>query len=810
MQVQATGSNIGTNTLNIGRQLNINSLGLQYNGGQDNTGAIRLVDPASTSTGESAGSGSTITLSGNINLGGSQLGQLRVDGGGNASQQDQLNISGVISGAHSFVKNGPGQLEFSGSSPNTFTNNMNVFEGTLLLNKTGTTGTNGAIGTATLIIGDDLGGSQADVVRFLASNQLATNDNQVITLQSSGLLDLNGFTQTLQPTAGTTVLTEADGPNGASVITTGTGQLILNSTTAQANVSVNQFSTGDNTPAQLNGNLVLTGGSMQFIVNDTPSVDDWDINATISGTSAVNRQGGGNSRVTFTANNSGLTGNTTLVNGETVITNANAFGTAQTVQINSGQTLDLSGGISVPATESLVFGSNGSAGFSGAGALRNLGGTNTWAGPITLGTNTTNSQFTIGVNAGTSLNLTGSIGQFAGAADGILKLLGGTLALGGSVANSYSGQTQIYEGTLQLAKTGGVDAIAPSASGVIVSNDNGSPDSDVLQVLGNNEIDPLNGLIVTPAGKFDLNGFTQSLSGANTANVAVQMYNQFAFSADVDLKGGTLAITGSGGFLNSQPGAPLFSAISPPVLIQNSVPATGGLTLSAGLHTVNTTDFWSANDFKISAAISGAGAGLSKISAGTLLLSNSSNSYTGVNTVEKLVFGGAPTGTFTITFDGATTAPITYSATPATLQAGIQAAFDALLGTNAVTVQTSDAINVNITFGQAGVTGFGGIAYAGNSEPAMTTSTPTGGTITVSTPTSGGTTVLSAGTIALGANNALPGVISFTGGAIRGDGATAVSENAATLGPKRQRADFGFHGFDVVRSGRVEQQRQPQ
>jgi hypothetical protein len=78
----------------------------------------------------------------------------------------------------------------------------------------------------------------------------------------------------------------------------------------------------------------------------------------------------------------------------------------------------------------------------------------------------------------------------------------------------------------------------------------------------------------------------------------------------------------------------------------------------------------------------------------------------GVSEVQTLTIGGTPTGgTFKLAFDGHTTAPITWSATNATLIANIQAALRALpnIGSPGVTVAegtiTSGIGTLTITFG---------------------------------------------------------------------------------------------------------------
>src|SRR5206468_12827908 len=78
------------------------------------------------------------------------------------------------------------------------------------------------------------------------------------------------------------------------------------------------------------------------------------------------------------------------------------------------------------------------------GAVSSSFGSNSWAGAITLGTNTT-----ISVQTNDFLNLSG---QISGTGD-VTKIGPGTLIYSGAVGNTYSGSTFMNEGTLQLSKT---------------------------------------------------------------------------------------------------------------------------------------------------------------------------------------------------------------------------------------------------------------------------------------------------------------------------------------------------------------------
>jgi autotransporter-associated beta strand protein len=116
-----------------------------------------------------------------------------------------LQIVGAISGpggvreftGSSFqVYSNWGTLHFQGPA-NTYAGVTHVDSGTLLLEKTAFDGAC----PGGLVIGDGNGGANADVVRYLHINQVPNSAN--VTVNSSGLLDLNGFVEGLGSLTGT-------------------------------------------------------------------------------------------------------------------------------------------------------------------------------------------------------------------------------------------------------------------------------------------------------------------------------------------------------------------------------------------------------------------------------------------------------------------------------------------------------------------------------------------------------------------------------------------------------------------------------
>ena len=157
-----------------------------------------------------------------IDNGGHDL-TMRVTSGTNA-----FDDGAVISGAGDLVKEGAGDLFMVGTATNIYTGVTRVNEGKLLLAKS-------AVVTAVpgdLIIGDGVGGANADVVRVLAQSQI-TNSSEV-SIASSGLLDLANNAETVSSISGsgaislgsaTLSLFSATGTNTFSGTISGTGGL---------------------------------------------------------------------------------------------------------------------------------------------------------------------------------------------------------------------------------------------------------------------------------------------------------------------------------------------------------------------------------------------------------------------------------------------------------------------------------------------------------------------------------------------------------------------------------------------------------
>ena len=366
-----------------GGTLNLNGFNdtigaLTVGGGSVTTGAGALTMSGNFSTGTA---GTTGTVAGNLNLG---AGTRTFTVANNAPAVD-ADISAAIDNG-GLVKDGLGTLRFSGSVTNAFTLPVMVNAGELRLGKNNG---DGSINVP-LTIGDGTGLANSDVVRLEVSEQIAAN--QTVTINNSGLLDLNGFTETLN---------EIVFAGGA--VTTGAGALRLdfNFVSVTTNAS---FRT-----ASIAGNLLLDGGSLFITTAEGSAAIDMDIPATISQgafNESVEKAGPGLLRL---SGNNTFAGGVVLDEGTLAIGSNAALGTSGELFVNSGtvradggprtivsifvndggvatvngnDNLTLSGLLDLPATTSLTK--------SQSGTLTLQNPIPNWSGTLTLTNGTLN------------------------------------------------------------------------------------------------------------------------------------------------------------------------------------------------------------------------------------------------------------------------------------------------------------------------------------------------------------------------------------------------------------------------------------
>ena len=328
-------------------------------------------------------------------------------------------LSGVISGGVSLniAPNGSAGRLLLTNGNNSYSGSTNIFGGELWLGANATSGVGNTVlgsGSAPVELGKTSGSDSASLMTAAA---VTIGRNILVLSGNTGTSSLGGVT--------------AHASTFSGAITLGTNTTTGHALTLRA----------------------AEGGTVTFsgVIADP---------AGLTGPrGAITKAGAGT--VVLSGTNT-YAGTTTVNGGALNLRNAAALGSAAggTV-VNNGGEIQLQGGIIIGA-EALTL--NGS-GASGEGALRNLSGTNTWAGNITLG-----STSLIGSLLGSSLTLSGTLSNGGNGADyhfggegytvvsgvitnnaDVVKTGTGTLVLTG--ANTYSGKTELDGGTLLLAGT---------------------------------------------------------------------------------------------------------------------------------------------------------------------------------------------------------------------------------------------------------------------------------------------------------------------------------------------------------------------
>jgi autotransporter-associated beta strand protein len=403
-------------------------------------------------------------------------------------------ITGVISGSQSLTKQDAGSWKFSGA--NSFTSSITISAGILILDNPSALGSTGS-GT---------------------------------TVQTGAALDLNGINYT--STEPLTLNGMGPGTIGALINTSGTtatfGGLIT-----------------------LGSNTGIIGGTAPIILSNTGSISATS-NLTLGGAAGGTLSGDFTSGAgtltkqdigTWTLSGSnGHTGATTVIGGTLKLGSPAALGsTSGGTTVSSGAVLDLNGQYYSSAEPLTLSGT----GISNGGALVNTSGTSaTYAGLITLGSNSsivagsgaitisnagtiTGSGFTLTLGGSSNGTLTSILGTGSGA---LVKNGSGSWMLSG--ANTFTGTTTVAAGTLKLNNT---SALGTTAGGVTVSS------GAVLD---------LNGLNYSSTEPLTLNGTGISTSGAlvnsNATGATFAGLISLASASSVVGETGTINLSNSG------------------------------------------------------------------------------------------------------------------------------------------------------------------------------------------------------------------------------------------------------------------------
>ncbi|MBA3662230.1 MAG: autotransporter-associated beta strand repeat-containing protein, partial [Gammaproteobacteria bacterium] len=387
-------------------------------------------------------------------------------------------LSGVISGAGNFVKNGVGRLVLAAG--NTYTGTSTLNNGIVSISLDNGLGLNPGVATPGKLVFN--GGTLQTTATFTLTT------NRGITLNAGGgtFSPDAGFTLTyggvatgignfIKSGSGNLSLGGVSTYTGGTIINAGTLLLTasnrLPTLTALTINSPGIFNTNNNTQTigslAGNGTLQNTGGGGAEVLtvggNNTSTIFSGLIGT--GGTRlALTKTGSGS--LTLSGANT-YTGATIVSAGTLVAAHATALGTVGTgTTISSGATLDISNALI--GNEALTLGVGGAATLTGSGSA-------SLSGPIALSTTST-----IGGTGNLSLS-----GIISGSGLGFIKTGTGTLTLSG--VNSYTGTTTINNGIVSIMNASGLGTTA----GATLVNSGGTLDFNAVAIGA--EILTLNG-----------------------------------------------------------------------------------------------------------------------------------------------------------------------------------------------------------------------------------------------------------------------------------------------------------------------------
>ena len=724
----------GTVTVSSGATLAVNAGGSgEWTNGTSGAGTI-----GGLYAGVGGQTGSVVTLNS-----GSAVGIDTTDATGVFTYSGNITNVGV-----GLAKLGTGTLALGGS--NSFTGATTLTGGTLQYNGTSAASSgsamviNGSGGTLGLNLLNDTTGTFATAgITLSGSNGTLNLDADPLTSASGQTLTLGGAITTTSNATGNVInVTSANGYNVAlgaiSIVSTTTNT--PSSHTLQLNAASGlNVSTGTVTYGSFGGELILGG-------TGTITVAQLNYNSNDAAGTVIGDGTSGNSpTVTFTAGptSSGRSSGSaayTLNSGVFNITNANIFadpnGSATTLTINGGKIENTSGTAvaSANSTGAITLGGNFSFGNS----------TDTGTGSVTIGSSAAigyikeaAADVTITLNGGGGLSLIGPLTSTIGTNTLTVNNGSGTGATtaftisGMNLSNASSSGTQTINGTGNVVITGTIT--------------NGG--STAGTVAGSFTTAAAGTLIYSGSGTLTLGG-TSSFSGGLNVN-----------SGTVAASAGTSAFGSSSNAINVNGGT---------LSIGANNETTGTVTLASGTIAGTTGTLTGASyavqSGTVTAILGGAG-GLTKTTAGSVLLSND-NTYTGSTTISAGVIQiGIGTGGSGSSALGNTSKSLTLATTGTLDLNGFSTTIGTLLGSGTVLNSASSTTGL-LTFNNSGVAGnsntFSGVIENNAGSGGTVAVQKNGADLEIFTGnnTYTGTTTVSTGTLQIG--NGTSGTIAST------------------------------------------------
>jgi autotransporter-associated beta strand protein len=481
--------------------------------------------------------------------------------------------TGGVSGDFGITKNGAGFLVFQGIAPNTYTGTTTINSGLLLLNNS----TPNAAIAGSLTVGDGVG---LDSVRLLQDEQITQSAGTVVSINSSGQLNLNNFSETISDLNMT----------GGSVLA-GSGTL-----TVMGSIMSNAHSG----PATIADRLSFAAGTRMVDVADGAAANDLVISAAISSGGLI-KSGAGTLMIGGGVANSYM-GTTSVLEGTVVLGKTVADGAIRgDLIIHEGGQVVLGGDEQISAVGNRVLVEAGGVlnlgGFREAiGDLEMAGGTIAGGtllvqGEVTALASAAPATIGSGVDLGASARIF-NIADGAAVNDmevsgairngGVVKTGPGVLLLSGSAANGPMASMTVNQGTLLLNKTTADGAVGGNLT---IGDGVGGASSDVVMLGAGEQIAAGLGNVVSvnSSGLLDLAGNVETIMGLTMTGgtIASGTGGRLKVMGDVNVNASGLWTSSIWGTLDLGDGVRVFKVADGPALIELNLAASvsgGGIT----------------------------------------------------------------------------------------------------------------------------------------------------------------------------------------------------------------------------------------
>ncbi len=775
----------GTGTLTLGGS-NTFTGGVTINGGAlqlANAGALNSSTPNTVTFGPSAAVGTKLQLNGySVTIGAlatnATPGTVIIENANalaatlTVNQATNTTFAGVLqngtgAGTLGLTKSGAGTLTLTGN--NTFTGTATISAGTLALSGGAAIADGAAVSLANTAGAILLLNANETIGSLAGGGTTGGNVNlQSFTLTTGGATNyagaISGTGSLIKTGSGVFTLSGTNTSTGTTTVSAGT--LALSGGNAIADTATVSLANTTGAILQLNASEIIgaltgggaTGGNLNlqtFTLTTGGTNSDSTYGGAISGTGSLVKTGTG--KLTLSGVNT-YTGATTINGGGSLSVGDinNALGSTSSIALSNG-TLSYTGNNATFTRGYTVSSGGGQIDTTTAGQTLTLSG-----GNVAI---TSTGNFTVG-GAGNTL-ITSNI---TGASGGILNKTGlGTLTLSG--ANTYTGATNIRNGSLVLGVDNGVNQTATLTLGDGTANTNG-----VLRLNGFSQT--LSGLSTTGAGTGNrvtggnatLSNLTINNSGASSfAGILGGTGTNDNNLALIKTGAGVLTLTGT----STYTGGTTISAGTIAVGAATNLGASGG-SLSIGNATLQiTNDLTSARNIGLtnassaisvdsaktytnSGAITGNGA-LNLTGSGTLLLSGTLNTFSGGTNIRNgtLTIGvtnSLPTDTLVTLGNGTVSGRLALNGFSQTV-AGL-----ATSGTGTTNrIVNGKSTSATLTVNNASDTTFGGILGGSTANENNLALTKTGaGKLTITgTNTYTGNTRISGGILAVQGGSAL-------------------------------------------------------